>query len=124
MDADALASAAFESVPGARLAGVVDMRTGFFLAVEMGSCEPEEADLLAAAAREVFEGELTAGLRRSYAKSGDAQGVQEVIVMGDKAVFLLARVRQHDDAALAIACGHDANLGIILTKTREVLRNG
>ncbi len=122
MDLDALALAAFEGLPGARLAGVVDMRTGFFLAIEVGSCKPEEADLLAASTREIFDGDFTSGLRRAYGAADDSQAVQEVIVLGDKVTFMFARVRPGDDAALAVACGRDVNLGIILTKTRELVR--
>jgi hypothetical protein len=124
MDVDALALAAFEGVPGARLAGVIDMLTGLYLALEAGSCDPQEADLLAASVREMFAGEPAAGLRRSFAQAGDRQDVQEVIVLGEKAVFMFARVRSAEDAALAVACGRDVNLGIILTKTRELVRIG
>lgn len=124
MDADALALAAFLGIPGARLAGVIDMCTGFYLALEVGSCDPQEADGLAATVRELFDGERAAGLRRSYANADETQGLQEILVMGEKATFMFARVRGTDDAALAIACGRDVNLGIILTKTRELVRVG
>ncbi len=124
MDADALALAAFLGIPGARLAGVIDMCTGLYLALEVGSCDPREADGLAVSVREMFDGDRAAGFRRSYATSDETQGVQEILVMGEKAIFMFARVRGTDDAALAVACGRDVNLGIILTKTRELVRVG
>jgi predicted regulator of Ras-like GTPase activity (Roadblock/LC7/MglB family) len=122
VDVDAVAAAAFGTVPGARLAGVVDMRTGLFLSLELGDCQPDEADLLAAAVREIFDGQLAPALRCSFARAAGPQQLEEVIVMGEKAVFLFARIGESEDAALAVACGRESNLGILLTKTREVAR--
>jgi hypothetical protein len=113
MDVDVLASTAFDRVPGALLAGVVDMTTGMFLSVKSGSASPEEVDLLAVSAREVFDGFLGAGLRQSFIEANDRQQLTEVIVIGDKTVFVFARVFPSEDAAIVVACDKKTNLGMI-----------
>jgi hypothetical protein len=122
MDVDALAAAAFEGVPGARLAGVLDMQTAFFLALEAGACRTEEADALAASAREVFDGPLTAGLRRTLVPAGRAQRLEEVLVVGQETVFLFARISAETETALVLACDRETNLGIMLTRARQLAR--
>src|SRR5690606_33723816 len=48
MDVETLASTTYSRVPGARLAGVVDMATGMFLAIEAGDQQQQqELDMLA-----------------------------------------------------------------------------
>jgi hypothetical protein len=126
MDVEALAAATFSRVPGARLAGVLDMTTGMFLAVEGGNSAPEELDLLAVSAREVFDGMSAAGLRRSFIEQNDEQQLREVIVVGDKTVFVFARVMPAEDAALVVACDKKTHLGLItmiLAKIRSGAEN-
>lgn len=123
MDADTLASIAFTRVPGARLAGVVDMTTGMFLAVEAGNLPQQELDLLAVSAREVLAGALSAGLRQSFVQESDRQDLKEVIVVGDKTVFVVSRVKSGDDTALVVACDKKAHLGMI-TMTISKIRGG
>lgn len=113
MDVEALAAATFSRVPGARLAGVLDMATGMFLAVEAGNSAPEEIDLLAVSAREMFDGLSAAGLRRSFIEQNDQQQLKEVIVVGDKTVFVFARVATADEAAIVVACDKKTHLGLI-----------
>jgi predicted regulator of Ras-like GTPase activity (Roadblock/LC7/MglB family) len=113
MDVEALASATFARVPGARLAGVLDMATGMFLAIEGGNSAPEELDLLAVSAREVFDGLSAAGLRRSFIERNDEQELKEVIVVGDKTVFVFTRVHPAEDAAIVVACDKKTQLGLI-----------
>lgn len=113
MDVEALAAATFSRVPGARLAGVLDMTTGMFLAIEAGNSAPEELDLLAVSAREVFDGLSAAGLRRSFIEANDEQQLREVIVVGDKTVFVFARVPPVEDAAIVVACDKKTHLGLI-----------
>jgi hypothetical protein len=113
MDADVVASTAFDRVPGALLAGVVDMATGMFLALKAGGAAPEEIDLLAVSAREVFDGHLGAGLRQSFIEARDQQQLTEVIVIGNKTVFVFARMFRSEDAAIVVACDKKTNLGMI-----------
>lgn len=113
MDVEALAATTFSRVPGARLAGVLDMTTGMFLAVEAGNSAPEEIDLLAVSAREMFDGLSAAGLRRSFIERNDQQQLNEVIVVGDKTVFVFSRVPPSEDAAIVVACDKKTQLGLI-----------
>jgi len=122
MDVDTLASTAYTRVPGARLAGVVDMTTGMFVALEAGNLRQEELDLLAVAAREVLAGAPAAGLRHSFATDNDAQQVKEVIVVGEKTTFVICRAVHLEDTAIVVACDKREHLGLI-TMTMAKIRD-
>jgi hypothetical protein len=122
MDVDTLAAATFSRVPGARLAGVVDMTTGMFVAVEAGNLQQEEVDLLAVSAREVLSGMLAAGLRRSFIGDNAEQQLKEVIVIGEKTTFVICRAIHVADTAIVVACDKREHLGMI-TMTMAKIRD-
>lgn len=122
MDVDTLASTTFSRVPGARLAGVVDMTTGMFVAVEAGNLQQEEVDLLAVSAREVLSGIPAAGLRRSFSGDNAEQQLKEVIVIGDKTTFVICRATHVADTAIVVACDKREHLGMI-TMTMAKIRD-
>ena len=122
MDADTLASTTFRRVPGARLAGVVDMTTGMFVAVEAGNLQQQELDRLAVSAREVFAGALSAGLRQSFVHENEEQQLREVIVVGDKTTFVICRALHVADTAIVVACDRKEHLGMI-TMTMAKIRD-
>ncbi|HTV24325.1 MAG TPA: hypothetical protein VMG12_36785 [Polyangiaceae bacterium] len=122
MDVDTLASTTYSRVPGARLAGVVDMTTGMFVAVEAGNLQQHELDMLAVSTREVFAGGMAEGLRRSFIHENDQQQLKEVIVVGDKTVFVICRALHLEDTAIVVACDRSEHLGMItmtLAKIRD-----
>jgi len=122
MDVETLASTTYSRVPGARLAGVVDMTTGMFVAVEAGNLLQQELDMLAVSAREVFAGGMAEGLRRSFIEENDQQQLKEVIVVGDKTVFVICRATHLEDTAIVVACDRSEHLGMItmtLAKIRD-----
>ena len=122
MDVETLASTTYSRVPGARLAGVVDMITGMFVAVEAGNLQQHELDMLAVSTREVFAGGMAEGLRRSFIGENDRQQLKEVIVVGDKTVFVLCRAVHLEDTAIVVACDRSEHLGMItmtLAKIRD-----
>lgn len=122
MDVETLAATTYSRVPGARLAGVVDMTTGMFVAVEAGNLQQQELDLLAVSAREVFAGGMAAGLRRSFIEENDQQQLKEVIVVGDKTVFVICRAVHLEDTAIIVACDRREHLGMI-TMTMAKIRD-
>jgi predicted regulator of Ras-like GTPase activity (Roadblock/LC7/MglB family) len=122
MDVETLASTTYSRVPGARLAGVVDMTTGMFVAVEAGNLQQQELDLLAVSAREVFAGGMAAGLRHSFIEENDQQQLREVIVVGDKTVFVICRAVHLEDTAIVVACDKREHLGMI-TMTMAKIRD-
>jgi hypothetical protein len=122
MDVETLASTTYSRVPGARLAGVVDMTTGMFVAVEAGNLQQQELDLLAVSAREVFAGGMAAGLRHSFIEENDQQQLREVIVVGDKTVFVICRAVHLEDIAIIVACDRREHLGMI-TMTMAKIRD-
>jgi hypothetical protein len=122
MDVETLAATTYSRVPGARLAGVVDMTTGMFVAVEAGNLLQQELDMLAVSAREVFAGGMAEGLRRSFIEENDQQQLKEVIVVGDKTVFVICRAIHLENTAIVVACDKSEHLGMItmtLAKIRD-----
>jgi hypothetical protein len=122
MDVDTLAATTFSRVPGARLAGVVDMTTGMFVAVEAGGLQQEEVDLLAVSAREVLSGMPAAGLRRSFVGDNAEQQLKEVIVIGETTTFVICRAIHLADTAIVVACDKHEHLGMI-TMTMAKIRD-
>jgi predicted regulator of Ras-like GTPase activity (Roadblock/LC7/MglB family) len=122
MDVDTLAATAFSRVPGARLAGVVDMTTGMFVALEAGNLPQDELDLLAVSAREVLAGAQAAGLRHSFATDNEQQQLEEVIVVGEKTTFVICRAVHLEDTAIVVACDKSEHLGLI-TMTMAKIRD-
>jgi hypothetical protein len=124
MNVDALASEAFREVPAACLAGVMDLETGLFLSLKPGDCDLEQADLLAASAREIFDGPASAGLRCSLDGRPDEQSVDLVVVVANAHTFVFTRVGSDPSSALVVACGRGGGLGVVLSRARQVARNG
>lgn len=122
MDAETLASTTYSRVPGARLAGVVDMTTGMFVAVEAANLQQQELDMLAVSTREMFSGGMAEGLRHSFIHANDQQQLKEVIVVGDKTVFVICRALHLEETAIVVACDRSEHLGMItmtLAKIRD-----
>ena len=123
MDVETLASTAYSRVPGARLAGVVDITTGMFVALEAGNLPQDELDLLAVSAREVLAGASGAGLRRSFASENDLQQLKEVIVVGEKTTFVICRAVHLEDTAIVVACDKREHLGLITMTIAKIRDN-
>jgi predicted regulator of Ras-like GTPase activity (Roadblock/LC7/MglB family) len=104
------------------LAGVVDMTTGMFVALEAGNLPQDELDLLAVSAREVLAGAQAAGLRHSFATDNEQQQLKEVIVVGEKTTFVICRAVHLEDTAIVVACDKSEHLGLI-TMTMAKIRD-
>ena len=78
--------------------------------------------MLAVSAREMFAGGMAEGLRRSFIEENDQQQLKEVIVVGDKTVFVICRAVHLEDTAIVVACDRSEHLGMItmtLAKIRD-----
>jgi len=121
-------SEALKNVPKALAAGVVDMGSGMMLGIKTTSSHPQEVfDLLAAATKDLYEGENVTNIEKIFKK---ARGVktaeryfQEVIVTSNNLIHFFSRLPTNQAAILAVVCSNDANIGLVLVKGREIVKN-
>lgn len=128
MDLKSSMGAALKEVPKAVAAGVVDMESGMLLDIKTTSSHPNEVfDLLAAATKDMYEGENVTNIENIFKKSRgvktDDRYFQEFIVFSTNLVHYFTRVPSKPNTVLAIICQGDANVGLVLVKGREIAKN-
>lgn len=70
MSAETIVSNAMKGVTGAVAAGVVDMGSGMLLSVKTAESHPQEVlDILAPAAKELFEGDMVTSIENLFKKA-------------------------------------------------------
>jgi hypothetical protein len=126
MEADALVAAALSGIPRAKVAALIDLTSGMFVAVEPAPDDTSTLDLFAATVKEMYDGDLTQGLRvpaSDLSTSGELDGNQSVrviVVAGDEALRVLVRMQAQPSLVLAVICPANANLGLSLAKARHL----
>ena len=128
MSADSICKSLLGEVPKALAAGLVDMETGMLLGVKTTDSHPQEVmDMLAAATKELFEGDMSMMIDKTFKKSrGDSNTdpyFQEIIVNSKNLIHLFMRVPSMPQIVATVVCRIDANLGLVVTKGRTILKN-
>ena len=126
MSVESILTRTMNEVPKAVAVGVVDMGTGMLLGVKTVDSHPQEVlDLVAAATKDLFEGDNVTQIENTFKR---VRGVQtseryfkEIIVMSTNLVHVFARLKQHQDTVAVVICRNDVNLGLALVKTRAVV---
>lgn len=112
-------------VPKAVAAGVVDMSTGMLLGVKTVDSHPHEVlDLVAAATKDLFEGDNVTAIENTFKR---VRGVQtneryfkEIMVMSTNLLHIFARLKRFEAAVVVVVCRADANIGLALMKMRTI----
>ena len=117
-----------DSVPKALAAGVVDMGTGMLLDVKTTDSHPSEVlDMVAAATKDLFEGETVTEVEETFRKlRGDkntARYFKEIIVNSTNLIHVFLRVPSAENIVVTVVCRIDANLGMVLTKSRSAVHD-
>lgn len=124
MEVDALLAAALTAIPHAQFAALVDLPSGMFLAVQPQPDETASLDLFAATVKEIYDGELSEGLRAPAFNSsvaGDAQQrVNVFVVSGEATLHVMVRMHAQPHLVLAVACPATSNIGMSLVKARHL----
>ncbi len=127
MDLKEAIGAAIKEVPKAVAAGVVDMDSGMLLDIKTTSSHPNEVfDLLAAATKDMYEGENVTNVEKIFKKARgvktDERYFQEFVVFSTNLVHYFTRIPSKPGTVFAVVCQGDANVGLILVKAREIAR--
>jgi len=127
MSADSMCKALLNDVPKALAAGLVDMETGMLLAVKTTDSHPQEVmDMLAAATKELFEGDMSMMVDKTFKKSrGDSNTdpyFKEIIVNSKNLIHMFIRIPAMPNVVATVVCRIDANLGLVVTKGRSIVK--
>lgn len=129
MSVDNIVKACIQDVPKAVAAGVVDMASGMLLGVKTIDSHPQEVlDLVAAATRELFEGENSTMIenlfKRSRGVTTDEHYFKEFIATSTNLIHIFGRLRSDPAMVVVVVTRADANLGLALTKARSIFATG
>jgi predicted regulator of Ras-like GTPase activity (Roadblock/LC7/MglB family) len=95
--------------------------SGMFVAVEPAPDDTSTLDLFAATVKEMYDGDLTQGLRVPASDELDGnQSVRVIVVAGDEGLRVLVRMQAQPNLVLAVICPANANLGLSLAKARHL----
>lgn len=129
MSAETLIGNALNDVPKAVAAGVVDMGTGMLMAIKTVESHPQAVlDMLAAATREMFEGDMVVQIEETFKRARGEEGpghyFQEIIITSRNLIHVFARLPENDSVVLVVVTRHEANLGLVLNKVRTAAEQG
>ncbi|MEQ8547011.1 MAG: hypothetical protein RIC03_03830 [Cyclobacteriaceae bacterium] len=116
-----------KSVPKCVAAGVVDMGSGMMLDMKTTASHPQEVfDFLAAATKDMFEGENVVTIENIFKKARGSKSkehyFQEIVVYSTNLLHFFARVPGKDNVVYAAICSADANVGLVMVKARGILK--
>jgi len=125
MSAESIVKSLMADVPKAVAAGVVDMGTGMLLDVSTVESHPQEVlDLVAAATKDLFEGDNVTAIENTFKKirsvESDERYFKEIIVTSTNLLHVFARITASPTVVAIVICRVDTNLGAALMKTRAI----
>ena len=127
MSLDTVLSKAQSEVPECVASGYVDMNTGMLLGVKTLDSHPQEVlDLVAAATADLFQGKNVTAIERLFRKSrGQSEDgghyFNEIIVFSSNLLHVFLRGKKHPDQAAVVICRGGANIGMVLSKARNLM---
>lgn len=127
MALDTTLAKAQQSIPECVAAGYVDMSTGMLLGVKTVDSHPQEVlDLVAAATADLFQGQAVTSIEKLFRKSrGQPENgnhyFREIIVFSENLLHVFLRSKRKHDQAVVFVCRVSANIGMVLTKSRQCL---
>jgi hypothetical protein len=127
MALDTTLAKAQQSIPECVAAGYVDMSTGMLLGVKTVDSHPQEVlDLVAAATADLFQGQSVTSIEKLFRKSrGQPENgnhyFREIIVFSENLLHVFLRSKRKHDQAVVFVCRVSANIGMVLTKSRQCL---
>lgn len=129
MSADTIIKRCMKEIPKCIAAGVVDMETGMLLDVNTIESHPREVlDLVAAATKDMFQGDNVITIERMFKRirgignSGEHY-FQQMIVLSTNLVHFFSRLEGDQGTVMCAVCRGDANLGLVLAKGRAIAKS-
>lgn len=124
-DLDLQLSDALNSVPKAVATGIVDMSSGLLLSIKTTSDHPAQVfDFLAAATKDLYEGENVTAIENIFKEARGQQGskeryFKEIIIYSTNLLHYFARVPDNERIVFAVICPVNVSIGMFLVKARE-----
>ena len=114
------------NVPECVAAGYVDMATGMLLGVKTVDSHPQEVlDLVSAATADLFQGNNVVAIEQLFKKArgvkDDNHYFHEIIVFSENLLHSFMRCKKNPDHAVVWVCRKNANIGMVIAKTRMSL---
>lgn len=127
MKLDKAIDATLKNVPKAVATGVVDMNSGMMLDMKTTESHPQEVfDFLAAATKDMFEGENVVTIENLFKKARGSKSEEhyfkEIVVYSTNLLHYFARLPHNQSIVFAVVCAADANVGLVMVKAREILK--
>jgi hypothetical protein len=113
-------------VPKAVAAGIVDMESAMLLGIKSTGSHPSEVfDFLSAATHDLFEGDNVITIEKIFKKTRGVTSndhyFQEMLIMSNNLIHYMARCKT-PTMILGVVCSKDANIGLVLAKSRQFAR--
>ena len=129
MSADNIIREAMKKVPKAVAAGLVDLSTGMLVSIQTVDSHPQQViDLLAAATKDLFEGDQVIQIETMFKK---IRGVdtkdhyfQEILVSSTHLWHYFGRLHANPSMVLTIVCRGDVNIGMMIMQARDLATKG
>lgn len=127
MNADQTVLEVLKTVPKALAAGVVDLDSGFLLAVKTTESHPQEIlDFVSAATKEMFEGENVTVVESLFKKArgvtSDERYFKEILVTSKNLLHYFGRSAKNERVILCVVTQIDANLGLVMLKSKALAK--
>jgi len=127
MDLDKALEASIKNVPKAVAAGVVDMDSGMMLDMKTTASHPQEVfDFLAAATKDMFEGENVVTIEDIFKKARGSKSKEryfkEIVVYSTNLLHYFTRLPGKNSIVYGVVCSADANVGLVMVKAREIAK--
>jgi len=128
MSLDKALNVAVSQVPECVAAGYVDMSTGMLLSVKTVDSHPSEVlDLVSAATADMFQGTNVVAIEKMFKKARGATDnmhyFQEILVFSTNLLHVFLRGKKHNNHAVVFVCRGNANIGMVIAKSRMQLSN-
>lgn len=125
MSLDKSLTEAIGSVPECLAGAYVDMSTGMLLAVKTVDSHPQEVlDLVAAATADMFQGPTVAEIEHHFRRTRGVKDegwhyFREFFAVSENLIHVFIRSRKHPEHVVCFVTRLSANIGMVITKSRQ-----
>ncbi|BBM82904.1 hypothetical protein [Candidatus Uabimicrobium amorphum] len=128
MSVDSIIAKCIGEVPKALAAGVIDLDMGMLLNVKTVDSHPSEVlDLVAAATKDLFEGDNVTAIENTFKKmrgvESDERYFQEMLITSANLLHYFGRLKSNPRIAIVVVCRVDANIGMVMSKSRAIVNS-
>lgn len=125
MSMDSVLKRCMTEIPGCVASGIVDMQTGMLLGVRTVDSHPQEIlDILAAATKDLFEGDNVRTIEHLFKQArgvqSEARYFQQMIILSENLIHFFIRLPSDSTMVLVAVTRAVSGLGMLLAKGRRI----